>query len=170
METSLTVNGQPVTAEVEPRVLLVNLLRDQLGITSPKVGCDTGQCGTCVVHLDGASVKSCAVLATQASGASITTIEGVNPADGGLTALQQALWDKHGVQCGYCTPGMVLSLMDLLQHNPSPSEAEIRSWLKGILCRCTGYHSVVRAVQDLVAQADPTPAPSPAPVSPTPAN
>jgi len=171
METSLTVNGQPVTAEVEPRVLLVNLLRDQLGLTSTKVGCDTGQCGTCVVHMDGVSVKSCAVLAAQARGSSVTTIEGVNPDDGGLTALQQALWDRHGVQCGYCTPGLVLSLMDLLQNNPQPSEDEIRSWLTGILCRCTGYHSVVRAVQDLVAQANPTPAPSPAPSSsPTPAS
>jgi aerobic carbon-monoxide dehydrogenase small subunit len=170
METSLTVNGQPVTADVEPRVLLVNLLRDQLGITSPKVGCDTGQCGTCVVHLDGRSVKSCAVLAAQADGRSVTTIEGVNPPEEGLTPLQQAMWDRHGVQCGFCTPGMVLSLMDLLERNPSPTEDEIRSWLKGILCRCTGYNSVVRAVQDLIAAVEPTPAPSPAPASPTPAN
>jgi aerobic carbon-monoxide dehydrogenase small subunit len=171
METSLTVNGQPVTVDVEPRTLLVNVLRDQLGLTGAKVGCDTGQCGTCVVHLDGASVKSCAVLAPQAQGSSVTTIEGANAAGEELTALQEALWDKHGVQCGYCTPGLVLSLMDLLATNPQPDEAEIRHWLKGIICRCTGYHSVVRAVQDLVAAAGGTDtAPRPAPTSPTPAN
>lgn len=169
METTITVNGQPVTADVEPRTLLVNLLRDQLGLTGTKVGCDTGQCGTCVVHLDGASVKSCAVLAAQASGASVTTIEGANAAEEQLTALQQALWDKHGVQCGYCTPGLVLSLMDLLANNPQPNEAEIRHWLRGIICRCTGYHSVVRAVQELVAAASGTApaAPSPAPAPTT---
>jgi carbon-monoxide dehydrogenase small subunit len=167
METTITVNGQPVTADVEPRTLLVNLLRDELGLTGTKVGCDTGQCGTCVVHLDGASVKSCAVLAAQASGASVTTIEGANAAEEQLTALQQALWDKHGVQCGFCAPGLVLSLTDLLANNPQPDEAEIRHWLRGIICRCTGYHSVVRAVQELVAAAGgaapaaPSPAPAP---------
>lgn len=170
METSLTVNGQPVTADVEPRVLLVNLLRDQLGLTGAKVGCDTAQCGTCVVHLDGSSVKSCAVLAVQANGTSVTTIEGVHTAEAELTALQQALWDQHGVQCGFCAPGLVLSLMDLLATNPTPTEREIRLWLRGIICRCTGYHSVVRAVQDLVAAAGSTQAPSPAPTSPIPAS
>jgi carbon-monoxide dehydrogenase small subunit len=152
METSLTVNGQPVTADVEPRELLVEVLRERLGLVGTKVGCDTGQCGSCVVHLDGVSVKSCAVLAAQAAGAEVTTIEGIG-AVGELTALQQALWDKHGLQCGFCTPGMVMSLLDLLAGNPDPTEDEIRSWLVGNLCRCTGYHSVVRAVQELAATA-----------------
>ncbi len=150
MYTPLTVNGQPVRADIDPRVLLVEVLRERLGLTGTKVGCDTGQCGSCVVHLNGASVKSCAVLAAQAAGTEVTTIEGIAAA-GELTALQQALWDKHGLQCGFCTPGMVMSLLDLLAGNPQPTEAEIRSWLVGNLCRCTGYHSAVRAVQELVA-------------------
>jgi aerobic carbon-monoxide dehydrogenase small subunit len=151
MHASLTVNGRQVEADIEGRVLLVELLRDRLGLTGTKVGCDTGQCGSCVVHLDGVSVKSCAVLAVQAGGTEVTTIEGIG-AVGELTALQQALWDKHGLQCGFCTPGMVMSLLDLLARNAAPDEAEIRSWLAGNLCRCTGYHSVVRAVQELAAQ------------------
>ena len=152
METSLTVNGTPVSADVEPRALLVDVLRERLGLTGTKVGCDTGQCGSCVVHVDGVSVKSCAVLAVQAAGAEVTTIEGIGSV-GELTELQQALWDKHGLQCGFCTPGMIMSLLDLLAGNPRPSEAEIRAWLVGNLCRCTGYHSVVRAVQELVEAA-----------------
>jgi carbon-monoxide dehydrogenase small subunit len=139
-----------VLAEVEPRVLLVDFLRDDLGLTGTKVGCDTGQCGSCVVHLNGTSVKSCEVLALQANGADVTTIEGVN-VNGDLHALQEALWAKHGLQCGFCTPGVVMSLLDLLAQNPSPTEHEIRAWLVGNLCRCTGYQSVVRAVQEFIA-------------------
>jgi carbon-monoxide dehydrogenase small subunit len=153
MRTSFRVNGQPVSSEVEPRVLLVDMLRDELGLTGTKVGCDTGQCGSCVVHLNGVSTKSCEVLAVQAGGADVTTIEGVS-VNGDLHPLQEALWARHGVQCGFCTPGMIMSLLDLLAHSSSPTEAEIRSWLAGTLCRCTGYHSVVRAVQDLVASSE----------------
>lgn len=148
MRTALTVNGHPVRADVEPRVLLVDLLRDELGLTGSKVGCDTGQCGSCVVHLDGTSVKSCAVLAVQADSADVTTIEGVS-GPGDLNALQEALRTEHGTQCGFCTPGMVMSLLELLAKNPAPGEQEIRTWLTGNLCRCTGYQSVVRAVLTL---------------------
>jgi aerobic carbon-monoxide dehydrogenase small subunit len=151
MRTSFKVNGQAVSSEVEPRVLLVDLLRDEFGLTGTKIGCDTGQCGSCVVHLNGASVKSCEVLAVQVSGADVITIEGVS-VNGDLNALQEALWAKHGLQCGFCTPGMIMSLLDLLKKKSSPTEDEIRSWLVGNLCRCTGYHSVVRAVQEVVAQ------------------
>ncbi|HEX4225488.1 MAG TPA: (2Fe-2S)-binding protein [Pseudonocardiaceae bacterium] len=150
MRTDLTVNGTPVTADVEPRVLLVDLLRENLGLTGTKVGCDTGQCGSCVVHLDGRSVKSCAVLAVQARGTEVVTIEGVSPADGGLNSVQQALRDAHGTQCGFCTPGMVMSLLELLEVNPTPDEQEIRVWLTGNLCRCTGYQRVVSGVLELV--------------------
>ena len=115
-----------------------------MGLTGTKVGCDTGQCGSCAVFLDGRSVKSCSVLAVQAEGGQVTTIEGIN-AESGLDELQNALWEQHGVQCGFCTPGVVVSLKDLLEHNKTPTEAEIRSWLAGNLCRCTGYHSIVRA-------------------------
>lgn len=150
MRTEITVNGEQVSADVEPRVLLADLLRDNLGLTGTKVGCDTGQCGSCVVHLDGRSVKSCAVLAVQANGSDVVTIEGVSPPDGGLNRVQQALRDAHGTQCGFCTPGMVMSLLELLAVNPRPSEDEIRTWLTGNLCRCTGYASVVRGVLSLV--------------------
>jgi aerobic carbon-monoxide dehydrogenase small subunit len=149
MRTKVTVNGQPFDGDVEPRTLLVEMLRDELGLTGTKIGCDTGQCGACVVHLDGTSVRSCEVLAVQADGASVTTIEGLT-VNGGLNRLQQALWETHGVQCGFCTPGMVMTLTDLLEHSPEPSESEIRCSLTGNLCRCTGYQSVVRAVQQLV--------------------
>jgi carbon-monoxide dehydrogenase small subunit len=149
VQTSLTVNGRPAEVDVESRVLLVDILRDELGLTGTKIGCDTGQCGTCLVDLDGRSVKSCTVLAVQAGGRAVTTIEGVGSADR-LSALQEALWTHHGIQCGFCAAGMVVSLRDLLAHNTAPGEAEIRSWLNGVLCRCTGYHSVVRAVLDLV--------------------
>jgi len=145
MRTEFTVNGQPAGADVEPRELLVDLLRDKLGLTGTKVGCDTGQCGSCVVHLNGLSVKSCAVLAIQADGAEVTTIEGIGES-GELDGLQAALRDAHGTQCGFCTPGMVLSLRELLSTNPEPDETEIRTWLAGSLCRCTGYQGVVRAV------------------------
>ncbi|HEX4721105.1 MAG TPA: (2Fe-2S)-binding protein [Pseudonocardiaceae bacterium] len=155
MRTGLTVNGAPVAADVEPRMLLVDLLRDTLGLTGTKVGCDTGQCGSCVVHVNGLSAKSCAILAVSAEGADVTTIEGARPGEPrGLDALQTELADTHGTQCGFCTPGMVMSLHELLRRNPKPSEADIRTWLTGNLCRCTGYHSVVRAVLQLVAKAD----------------
>ncbi|HEX3650552.1 MAG TPA: (2Fe-2S)-binding protein [Pseudonocardiaceae bacterium] len=152
MRTDLKVNGSPVEADVEPRVLLVDLLRDTLGLTGTKVACDTGQCGSCVVHVNGLSQKSCAILAVQARGADVTTVEGVGAA-GELTPLQDALREVHGTQCGFCTPGMVLSLLELLRRNPKPTEPEIRTWLTGNLCRCTGYHSVVRAVLRLAEAA-----------------
>ena len=143
---SLTVNGKPVSATVEGRTLLVQLLREQLGLTGTHVGCDTSQCGACVVLVDGNSVKSCTTLAMQADGAKVTTIEGL--AQGGeLHPVQAAFREAHGLQCGFCTPGMVMSAVDLLQKNPDPSEAEIRSWLKGNICRCTGYHNIVKAIQ-----------------------
>jgi carbon-monoxide dehydrogenase small subunit len=145
---SLTVNGQVHALTVAPRLLLVDLIRDVLGLTGTKIGCETGQCGACTVLVDGVSVKSCAILAAQADGAKVTTIEGVAP-DEQLTPLQNALWENHGVQCGFCTPGLTLSLMDLLSRTPNPSEAEIREWLDGNMCRCGVYQNVVRAVQSL---------------------
>ncbi|HWS39199.1 MAG TPA: (2Fe-2S)-binding protein [Actinoplanes sp.] len=151
MRISLSVNNTSVEQEVEPRVLLVDLIRDDLRLTGTKVGCDTGQCGTCTVLLDGRAVKSCSMLAVQAEGTQITTIEGAN-AETGLTDLQEALWKEHGVQCGYCTPGMVLALQDLLATNKAPTEQEVRCGLAGNLCRCTGYQSVVRATLALTGQ------------------
>ncbi len=143
----LTVNGQPQEVEVEPRLLLVHLLRDTLGLTGTHVGCDTTNCGACTVHLDGEAVKSCTVLAVQADGAEVKTIEGM--ADGAtLHPLQEAFWNDHGLQCGYCTPGMIMAAADLLQRNPDPTEAEVRKGLEGNLCRCTGYHNIVKAVLD----------------------
>ncbi len=146
MNISLNINGHARAADVEPRVLLVDFLRETLGLTGTKIGCDTGQCGTCTVWLDGRSVKSCTMLAVQADGAEVTTIEGLSQ-DGQLHALQEGFWEMHGVQCGFCTPGMVMALTDLLRHNSHPSERAIRDWLEGNLCRCTGYHNIVRAVQ-----------------------
>jgi len=143
---TVTVNGQARTAEVEPRVLLVNLLRDQFGLTGTNIGCDTSQCGSCTVIMDGAAVKSCTVLALQADGSSVTTIEGLAK-DGKLHPVQTAFWEKHGLQCGFCTPGMIMRAVDLLEHNPHPSDAEIREGLEGNLCRCTGYENIVRAVR-----------------------
>ena len=146
VRVSVTVNGQPQTAEVEPRLLLVHFLRDTLGLTGTHVGCDTSNCGACTVHLDGVSVKSCTILAAQADGASVRTIEGM--ADGAdLHPLQEGFWAEHGLQCGYCTPGMIMAAADLLERNPDPSEHEIREGLAGNLCRCTGYHNIVKAVQ-----------------------
>jgi aerobic carbon-monoxide dehydrogenase small subunit len=143
----LTVNGEPHEVEVEPRLLLVHLLRDTLGLTGTHVGCDTTNCGACTVHLDGEAVKSCTVLAVQADGAEVKTIEGM--ADGAkLHPLQEAFWADHGLQCGYCTPGMIMAAADLLQRNPDPTEAEVRKGLEGNLCRCTGYHNIVKAVLD----------------------
>lgn len=140
------INGTNVSKEVEPRHLLVHFLREELGLTGTKIGCDTSQCGSCTILLDGQAVKSCTVLAVQADGSSVTTIEGV--ANGAYHPVQQAFWDNHGLQCGYCTPGMIIACVDLLETNPQPSEEEIRHGLEGNLCRCTGYHNIVRAVQD----------------------
>ena len=142
---SLKVNQKTVSAEVEPRTLLVELLREQLGLTGTHVGCDTSQCGACVVLVDGASVKSCTMLAVEADGAEVTTIEGL--AQGGkLHPMQQAFHEHHGLQCGFCTPGMVISAVDLLKRNRRPSEGDVREWLEGNICRCTGYHNIVKAV------------------------
>jgi carbon-monoxide dehydrogenase small subunit len=149
-EIRLEVNGRTVQATVEPQTLLVDLLRSQLGLTGTHVGCDTAQCGACVVHMDGNSVKSCNVFAVQADGARVVTIEGLSKGPE-LHAVQAAFKEAHGLQCGFCTPGMVMAAADLLAKNPSPTEAEIRGWLKGNICRCTGYHNIVKAVE-LAAQ------------------
>lgn len=146
MRVTLTVNGNQAELDVEPRTLLVDLVRDNLGLTGAKVGCDTGQCGACVLSLDGQSVKSCAVLAVQADGGAVETIEAAGP-EAELDPLQQALWDRHATQCGFCTPGLVMSLRHLLSRTKQPDEREVRAWLDGTLCRCTGYLSIVAAVQ-----------------------
>jgi len=143
----LTVNGTEHTLEVEPRLLLVHALRDELGLTGTHVGCDTSNCGACTVHLNGESVKSCTVLAVQADGAEVATIEGLGTEDH-LHPMQEAFWNNHGLQCGYCTPGMIMAATALLAENPDPSEAEVRHALEGNLCRCTGYHNIVKAVLD----------------------
>ena len=145
-KVALTVNGAAVEAEVEPRQLLVYFLREHLGLKGTNVGCDTTSCGACTVHLDGESVKSCTVLVVQADGSDVTTIEGLAPGDE-LHPMQQAFHESHALQCGYCTPGFVMAAVSLLQENPNPSEDEIRLGLEGNLCRCTGYHNIVRAVQ-----------------------
>jgi aerobic carbon-monoxide dehydrogenase small subunit len=145
-KVSLTVNGRAVSAEVEGRTLLVQLLREKLGLTGTHVGCDTSQCGACVVHIDGKSVKSCAVLAVATEGTKVTTIEGL--ANGNeLHPMQAAFKEHHGLQCGFCTPGMVMSAVDLANQNSNPSEHDVREWLEGNICRCTGYHNIVKAVQ-----------------------
>ena len=149
----ISVNGAVRENEVEPRLLLVHYLRDRLGLTGTHVGCDTTNCGACTVHLNGEAVKSCTVLAVQADGAEVTTIEGLER-DGQLHPLQEAFWKDHGLQCGYCTPGMIMAAADLLERNPDPSEEEVRHGLEGNLCRCTGYHNIVRAVRT-AAQAGP---------------
>ena len=143
---SVTVNGRRHELETEPRTLLVHLLREELHLTGTHVGCDTSQCGACTVLIDGESAKSCTVLAVQADGADVTTIEGLGR-DGELHPLQEAFWNEHGLQCGYCTPGMILSGVDLLERHPNPSEEQIRRGLDGNLCRCTGYEHIVNAVQ-----------------------
>jgi carbon-monoxide dehydrogenase small subunit len=143
---SMTVNGQAVTRDVEPRTLLVEFLRQHLDLTGTHVGCDTSQCGACVIHIDGQSVKSCTVLALQAQGSQVTTIEGLAK-NGELHPMQAAFREHHGLQCGFCTPGMIMSAIDLVQRNPNASEQEIREWLEGNLCRCTGYHNIVKAIQ-----------------------
>ena len=144
---SLKLNGRSVTAEVEARTLLVELLRERLGLTGTHVGCDTSQCGACTVHVDGRSVKSCTMLAVEADGREVTTIEGLAAADGTLSPVQAAFREHHGLQCGFCTPGMVMSATELVRRNPGASEHQIREWLEGNLCRCTGYHNIVKAVQ-----------------------
>jgi carbon-monoxide dehydrogenase small subunit len=145
-KVTMTVNGKAMSAEAEGRTLLSSWLREGLGLTGTHVGCDTGQCGACVVHVDGQAVKSCNVLAMDMAGAQVTTIEGMANADGSLGTVQQAFQDHHGLQCGFCTPGMVMSAAALLAENPKPTEAEVRHYLEGNICRCTGYHNIVKAV------------------------
>ena len=145
LTVALTLNGESVSAEVEGRTLLVQLIRDHFRLTGTHVGCDTSQCGACVVHMNGQSVKSCTVLAAQADGVEVSTIESLAE-NGELHPMQQAFKDNHGLQCGFCTPGMVMSALDLVANNPDPSEAEIRDWLEGNLCRCTGYHNIVKSI------------------------
>ena len=150
VSVSVTVNGQRHKDEIEPRLLLVHYLRDRLGLTGTKVGCDTSQCGSCTVLVDGVAMKSCTSLTVQADGASVTTIEGFAE-PGKLHPIQEAFWDKHGLQCGFCTPGMVFATYELLRQNPSPKPEDIRHGLEGNLCRCTGYQNIVRAVQTAAA-------------------
>jgi carbon-monoxide dehydrogenase small subunit len=147
MHVGITVNGVQRDADVEPRTLLVDFIRDHVGLTGTKIACDTSLCGACTVHLDGKAVKSCTVLAVQADGAAVTTIEGL-ASNGALHAVQEAFREKHGLQCGYCTPGMIMTTVDLLAASPQPSDDEIRHALEGNLCRCTGYENIVRAVHE----------------------
>jgi carbon-monoxide dehydrogenase small subunit len=146
VKVSVTVNGNPVTADVPDRTLLVHFVREQAGLTASNVGCDTSSCGACTVLLDGQSVKACTVLAAQADGRAVTTVEGLAGLDGELHPVQQAFRAEHGLQCGFCTPGMVMAAVSLLAENPSPTEEEVRLGLEGNLCRCTGYHNIVRAI------------------------
>ncbi|GHO45652.1 (2Fe-2S)-binding protein [Ktedonospora formicarum] len=148
---TVTVNGKQYRSEVEPRTLLVHYLRDTLDLTGTHIGCNTSQCGACIVHLNGEAVKSCTVLAVQADESEVTTIEGLAP-EGELHPIQQAFWDKHGLQCGFCTPGMIMATSQLLKNNPHPTEGEIRKGLEGNICRCTGYQNIVRAVQEAAEQ------------------
>ena len=143
---TMTVNGQQVSREVDPRTLLVDFIRNELHLTGTHVGCDTSQCGACVVHVDGTSQKACTMLAMQADGLEVTTIEGLAK-NGELHPMQAAFKEHHGLQCGFCTPGMVMSAVDLVQRNPDPDEHEVREWLEGNICRCTGYHNIVKAIQ-----------------------
>ena len=157
-KVTMTVNGKSVSAETEGRTLLSSYLREGLGLTGTHIGCDTSQCGACVVHIDGVAVKSCSVFAQDVAGSNITTIEGMANADGSLGVIQQAFQDHHGLQCGFCTPGMVMSAAELLAKNPKPTEADVRHGLEGNICRCTGYHNIVKAVmaasgQDVAAVA-----------------
>ena len=145
VNVSLTVNGKKVTGKAETRTLLVQFLRETLGLTGTHVGCDTSQCGACVVHIDGVSVKSCTILAVQCEGKKVTTIEGLAK-NGKLHPMQQAFHENHGLQCGFCTPGMIMSAIDLAKRNAKPTETEVREWLEGNICRCTGYHNIVKAI------------------------
>lgn len=153
-QISMIVNGRRVTATIEPRLLLVEFLRDELNLTGTHVGCDTTQCGACTVHLDGDSVKSCTILAVQCQGSSIVTIEGLSEGEA-LHPMQAAFKACHGLQCGFCTPGMIMSCVALLQRNPHPTEHQVRDWLKGNICRCTGYHNIVDAVLSAAQQTQP---------------
>ena len=146
MKVSMSVNGRKVSRDVEPRTLLVHFLRDDLGLTGTHVGCETSYCGACTVRLDGQAVLSCTMLAAQADGASVTTVEGLAQ-NGELHPVQEGFWERHGLQCGFCTPGMIISAVTLLEENPEPSEEEIRRGIEGNLCRCTGYHNIVRAIE-----------------------
>ena len=150
-DVSMTVNGKSVSGSVEGRTLLVQFLREHLGLTGTHVGCDTGQCGACVVLVNGDSVKACNMLAASADGAEVATIEGMANEDGSLGVIQQAFQDNHGLQCGFCTPGMVMTAADLLKRNSTPSAQEIREYLEGNLCRCTGYHNIVKSIQAAAA-------------------
>ncbi len=154
-KVTLTVNGKTVSKSVEGRTLLSNLLRDDLHLTGTHVGCDTSQCGACVVHVNGEAVKSCTMFAAEADGAEVKTIEGMANADGSLSTIQAAFQEHHGLQCGFCTPGMVMSAAALLKDNPKPSEAEIREYLEGNLCRCTGYHNIVKSIMAASGQSVP---------------
>jgi carbon-monoxide dehydrogenase small subunit len=145
---ALVVNGQPREGDVEPRRMLVQFLREDLDLTGTHVGCDTSQCGACTVHLDGKAIKSCTMLAVQADGATVTTIEGMAAGDGALHPLQQAFWEKHGLQCGFCTPGMIMAAADLLTRESEPTDDEIRHAIEGNICRCTGYHNIVAAIRE----------------------
>ncbi|KEJ97848.1 (2Fe-2S)-binding protein [Pseudosulfitobacter pseudonitzschiae] len=145
-QVNMTVNGKAASGDVEGRTLLAQFLRDSQGLTGTHVGCDTSQCGACVVHVDGKAVKSCTMLALEADGAEVSTIEGQANADGSLNVIQQAFQDHHGLQCGFCTPGMVMSAAALLKDNPKPTETEVRDYLEGNICRCTGYHNIVKAI------------------------
>jgi len=145
-EVSMTVNGKPAKGQIEGRTLLVDFIRENLGLTGTHVGCDTSQCGACVVHVDGQAVKACTIFAAEAEGADVTTVEGLAAPDGAMHPVQAAFQDHHGLQCGFCTPGMVMSAVALLEENPTPTEAEIRDYLEGNICRCTGYHNIVKAV------------------------
>jgi carbon-monoxide dehydrogenase small subunit len=146
MKISLTVNGKTMSGEAEGRTLLSTFLREELGLTGTHIGCDTSQCGACTVHVNGKQIKSCTMFAAEADGADVSTIEGMANTDGSLGTIQQAFQDHHGLQCGFCTPGMVMSAAALLKANPQPSEAEIRDYLEGNICRCTGYHNIVKAI------------------------
>ena len=151
-QIAMKVNGKPVEALIEPRTLLIHFLREELNLTGPHIGCDTSHCGACTVDVDGRSVKSCTVFAVQAEGAEVLTIEGIAAADGALHALQEGFREMHGLQCGFCTPGMITRAYRLLQENPNPSEAEIRFGIAGNLCRCTGYQNIVKAIQFAAAK------------------
>ena len=153
VSVSMTVNGKAVSAAIDPRTLLVSFIRENLQLTGTHVGCDTAQCGACTIHLNGRAVKACSMLAVQANGAALTTIEGLPGNGDKMHPMQEAFRDCHGLQCGFCTPGMVMSACQLLADNPKPSEAEIRAGLEGNICRCTGYHNIVRAVQQVAAAA-----------------
>jgi aerobic-type carbon monoxide dehydrogenase small subunit (CoxS/CutS family) len=152
VQVEMMINGTPYSADVEPRTLLVHYIRDVVGLTGTNVGCDTSSCGACTIHIDGESAKSCTMLAVQARGAEITTIEGMAAADGSLHPMQEAFRQCHGLQCGYCTPGMVMAATSLLAQIPNPTEAQVREGLEGNLCRCTGYHNIVKSVMTAAAQ------------------